>query len=153
MANFRPVVFNIGGEKYGVYIGDVRGIERMQEISRNVIIDGAHNSDGAQVLAKEIKKFGGNVTAIIGVMKDKNYSEVLKTILPYCKNAVAVEVMGLPRSLSAEELAKTANDYCECIPINEYIAAIDKAVEISGGNPIFVFGSLYLAADIRKIFK
>ncbi|MBQ4068348.1 MAG: chemotaxis protein CheW [Lachnospiraceae bacterium] len=34
MANFRPVVFNIGGEKYGVYIGDVRGIERMQEISR-----------------------------------------------------------------------------------------------------------------------
>lgn len=34
MANFRPVVFNIGSEKYGVYIGDVRGIERMQEISR-----------------------------------------------------------------------------------------------------------------------
>jgi len=128
---------------------------RMEKVSDNplIIIDGAHNSDGAQVLAKEIKKFGGNVTAIIGVMKDKNYGEVLKTILPYCKNAVAVEVMGLPRSLSAEELAKTANNYCECIPINDYTAAIDKAVEISGGNPIFVFGSLYLAADIRKIFK
>lgn len=128
---------------------------RMEKVSDNplIIIDGAHNSDGAQVLAKEIKKFGGNVTAIIGVMKDKNYGEVLKIILPYCKNAVAVEVMGLPRSLSAEELAKTANNYCECIPINNYSAAIDKAVEISGGNPIFVFGSLYLAADIRKIFK
>ena len=128
---------------------------RMEKVSDNplIIIDGAHNSDGAQVLAKEIKKFGGNVTAIIGVMKDKNYGEVLNTILPYCKNAVAVEVMDLPRSLSAEELAKTASSCCECIPINNYTAAIDRAIEISGGNPIFVFGSLYLAADIRKIFK
>ena len=34
MANYKPVVFNIGNEKYGVNISEIRGIERMQEIIR-----------------------------------------------------------------------------------------------------------------------
>lgn len=128
---------------------------RMERVSEKplIIIDGAHNSDGAQVLAKEIKKFSGNVTAIIGVMKDKNYGDVLKTVLPYCKNAVAVAVQNLPRSLSADELAETAKKYCSSITADNYDDAIKKAIKLSDGNPIFVFGSLYLAADIRKKFK
>lgn len=128
---------------------------RMEVVSRSplIIIDGAHNPDGALVLSKELKKFGGDVTAIIGVMKDKNYERVLELTLPYCKNAVAVSVENLPRSLSAEELSNAASKICPCVVAENYTQAVEKAVEISKGNPIFIFGSLYLAADIRKIFK
>lgn len=114
-----------------------------------VIIDGAHNPDGAFVLANEIKKFSGEVVAIIGMMKDKDFEEVLKTTLPYVKKAIAVEVENMPRSLKANELKSVAKKYCKCDMAESY----EKAIEMAGDNPIFIFGSLYLAADMRKFFK
>ena len=114
-----------------------------------VIIDGAHNPDGAFVLANEIKKFSGEVVAIIGMMKDKDFEEALKTTLPYVKKAIAVEVKNMPRSLKANELKSVAEKYCKCDMAESY----EKAIEMAGDNPIFIFGSLYLAADMRKFFK
>jgi dihydrofolate synthase/folylpolyglutamate synthase len=114
-----------------------------------VIIDGAHNPDGAFVLANEIKKFSGEVVAIIGMMKDKDFEEVLKTTLPYVKKAIAVEVKNMPRSLKANELKSVAEKYCKCDMAESY----EKAIEMARDNPIFIFGSLYLAADMRKFFK
>lgn len=118
-----------------------------------IILDGAHNPDGAKVLSEELKKHQGKITAIIGMMKDKDYKEVLKTTLPFCKNAVCVGVENLPRSLSADELLMSAKEFCFCQTASNYNDAIKKAKEISAGNPIFIFGSLYLAADIRKLLK
>lgn len=128
---------------------------RMEIISENplVVLDGAHNPDGAKALKKELLKHSGDVTAIIGMMKDKDYHEFLKTTLSYCKNAVAVEVMGMPRSLSSEELCETADKYCKTTIAKSYSEAIEKAKTLSGGKPIFVFGSLYLASAIRNILK
>lgn len=128
---------------------------RMEIISEKplVVLDGAHNPDGANVLKKELLKHSGEVTAIIGMMKDKDYPEFLKTTLSCCENAVAVEVRGMPRSLSAEELCETANKYCKATMARSYTEAIEKARFLSGQKPIFVFGSLYLASEIRKILK
>lgn len=128
---------------------------RLEVVSKSplVVIDGAHNPDGASVLAKELKKIDGEVTAIIGMMKDKNYKEVLSVTLSLCKNAVAVEVENIPRSLTAEELKITAEEFCFTLKAANYDDAIIKARELSGGKPIFVFGSLYLAAQMRKKLK
>ena len=38
------------------------------------------------------------------MMKDKDSDEFLKTTLGFCKNAIAVEVFGMPRSLNARQL-------------------------------------------------
>lgn len=128
---------------------------RMEVISENplVVLDGAHNPDGAEVLSKELSEYSGEVTAIIGMMKDKDYTEFLKTTLLHCKNAVAVAVEGMPRSLDAKELCNTASKFCDCKVEENYEEAIKKAVAISNKNPIFVFGSLYLASAIRPILK
>lgn len=122
---------------------------RMEVVSKKpfIIIDGAHNPDGACALSKELKKFGGQAVALIGMMRDKDFEEVLKTTLPFCKKAIAVEVENLPRSLKAEELKSAAQKYCHCVVASNYKQALDMA----GDNPLFIFGSLYLAADIRKI--
>lgn len=128
---------------------------RLEVVSKNplIVIDGAHNPDGAEVLKKELQKYGGKATAIIGVMRDKNYKEVLSATLPYCKNAVAVKVENLPRSLPALELKKVAEEFCYTTLADNYTEALKIAKELSDENPIFIFGSLYLAADIRKILK
>jgi folylpolyglutamate synthase/dihydropteroate synthase len=95
-------------------------------------------------------KFDGKITAIIGMMADKDCDEVLAKTLRFCKKAVAVEVEGMPRSLKAEELKQKAKKYCETEIAQNYQEAIEKA---KGEDVIFVFGSLYLASAMREKLK
>ena len=115
-----------------------------------VILDGAHNPDGANALGNALKKYNGKVTAIIGMMKDKDCKEVLKRTLPYCKKAIAVEVENLPRAMKKEELKDLAINYCNTVTAENYDEAIKTA---SNDEVIFVFGSLYLASGIREKLK
>lgn len=128
---------------------------RMEVVSKKplIIIDGAHNPDGAAVLSRELRKFSGEAVAIIGMMRDKNYKEVLAETLKYCRYAIAVGVENMPRSLSANELCSVAGEHCECVRADNYEDALNKAIAIANENPVFVFGSLYLATDIRKKLK
>ena len=128
---------------------------RAEIICRNplVVLDGAHNPDGARAIAEIMKKYGGRITAVIGMMRDKDYDAVLKETLPYCKAAVAVTVENMPRSLKCEKLAAAANRYCPCVTAASYGAAIEKSHLSAGDDPIFVFGSLYLAGGIRGKLK
>ena len=125
---------------------------RMEVISKApiVIVDGAHNPDGADALAKTMTAYKGKITAIIGMCADKDCEMVLKTLLPYCSRAVAVEIDGMPRSLKAEELCLMAQKYCSCETADNYTDAINK---VSGEDVVFVFGSLYLASGIRQKLK
>lgn len=128
---------------------------RAEIISREplTVLDGAHNPDGAEALCKIMKKYGGRITVVIGMMRDKDYETVLKRTLPYCKSAVAVTVENMPRSLDAGKLAATANKYCPCTAAENYDAAIESSRLSAGDDPVFVFGSLYLAGGIREKLK
>ena len=122
---------------------------RLEIISEKplVLLDGAHNPDGARVLAKEIGKLAEKPVAIIGMMRDKSACEVLETVLKNCKSAIAVAVPNNPRSFKAEELCLTAQKYCPCITADSLPSALEKAE----GEDIAVFGSLYLASSIRPL--
>ena len=127
---------------------------RMEKVSNDpiVIIDGAHNPDGATALIKELKKCGEKATCIVGMCKDKNYEEFLKTTLQYAKNVVVVEIENNPRTLSLDEIFATASKYSETEKAGNYEIAIEMAKRKADKNPIFIFGSLYLASGIRPYF-
>lgn len=118
-----------------------------------VVLDGAHNPHGAAALSALMKEYKGRITAIVGVMRDKDYNAVLKKTLPHCKAALAVTVEAMPRALSGEKLAEAANAFCPCSFAESYGAAIEAAFKTACGEPIFVFGSLYLAGGIRELLK
>ncbi len=118
----------------------------MLSVKPLVMLDGAHNIDGALVLARELSKLKEKPTAIIGMMRDKNVEEVLSVTLKYCKNAVAVTVPHNPRSLKSEELCRIAEKYCPC----ERAENIDDALEKTKKEDRVIFGSLYLASAIRE---
>lgn len=117
------------------------------------VLDGAHNPDGAAALADELSKLGDNTVAVIGMMKDKAYDEVLRITLRHCKAAVAVEVRDMPRSLTAQQLKTAAEKYCECITAEDYSSAIALSRKIAAQSPVAIFGSLYLASGIRRELK
>ena len=127
---------------------------RFEVASRNplIVIDGAHNPDGADALCVALKEYNNN-TAIIGVMADKNYQEVLAKTLPFCKNVVCVKP-DIPRALEAENLATVSKRYCKNVFLVDSLQdAVKLAKNKSEDNPIFVFGSLYLASEIRPLLK
>ena len=126
---------------------------RLEVVSQNplIVIDGAHNPDGANALCEALKD-SENITAIIGVMRDKNYKDVLSKTLPFCKNVICAKP-NIPRALPTDELANAAKYYSKNVFEAESLQnAIQLAKEKSKGNSIFIFGSLYLASEIRPFF-
>ncbi len=132
---------------------------RLEVISENplAVLDGAHNPDGGAVLKNALLPYNGEITAVIGMMRDKSVDEFLSLILPMCKNVIAVRAADNPRALDAEEMRAAALKYhsnvCTAADVSD---AVKKAKKLSCGAPVFVFGSLYLAAAARdeliKIF-
>lgn len=119
-----------------------------------VIIDGAHNPAAAAELYKFMKPYAGRITAVFAAMRDKDYTAVMEKLFPLCKSVVLTDMPDLPRAERAKKLAETAVKYSSSVfTASNPSAALEKAVEISDKGPIFAFGSLYLAAQIRKIFK
>jgi len=111
-----------------------------------VLLDGAHNPHGAAALAKVLREHKG-AAAIIGMMADKNCEEVLSKTLPYLSKVITVTVDN-PRALSATELVRIAIKYCP-----DVMAAkdTDEALALTRGeSEVFIFGSLYLASEIRE---
>ena len=134
----------------------VQGLKRVKHPARleafndgKVIVDGAHNPDGAQSLSDFLSEvnFKGNI--LFGGMKDKNIDEVAKILAPFADKIFTVTIKDNPRAQTAEELKSIFSIYSNNVyAINSY----DEAFNLSVDTPLVVCGSLYLAADVRKRF-
>ncbi len=113
-----------------------------------VIIDGAHNPDGANVLKDAMLSLDGKITAIVGMLKDKDCENFLKTVIPLCDEVLCVTVPLNPRSMSGEELSQLAQKYCDKVKVCETIEQAFETVK-NTKNKVLVFGSLYLASAVR----
>lgn len=83
---------NITVENLKVGIASTAFPARMEILSKKplIILDGAHNVDGARVLRETIKPYGGKIIAICGMLKDKDYNGVLELIAPLCRKIITV---------------------------------------------------------------
>lgn len=126
---------------------------RLEIVSRSplVIVDGAHNPDAAEVLARFIRDLGGEVTFVCAMMRDKNVSDFIKTVAD--KNSVFIATgIDIPRCMDAIELERIARgSFKKTYVEKEVETALKRAEETN--NPVFVVGSLYLASKVRKIYK
>ena len=136
----------------------VKGIENASFPARlenflggKIVLDGAHNPDGAAALAEEIKVSRAPKTAIIGMMQDKDIDEVLKLTLPHFRRVITVNASEIPRTVNAESLAEMAKKYCKnTVCAKDFKEALSLALAEEDCQ-IFIFGSLYLASNIRPL--
>lgn len=123
---------------------------RMEQIGDNVLIDGGHNEECSRALSSVLKSEYSDkeITAVIGMMADKDCEKYLSNVLPYCKNVIFTKPDN-PRSESPERLSQYSKKYIDkiSIEINPKIA-YHKAVENS--QFVLVCGSFYLISDIFK---
>lgn len=134
----------------------VRWRGRLEVIQRDplIVLDGAHNPSGAQVvfdfLHSQIHDCPGRkLILVVGMMRDKNHQEFLRVFLPLVDCLILTQPR-MERAVSVDEL-KQAIDRAELIPclLPDSWDAFCQAKEIA--NPldlICVTGSLFLVGEV-----
>lgn len=128
---------------------------RLEVLKRNptFLIDGAHNVQGINQLAKALKLFNYDKLILgIGILKDKDVSHMVELLAPMADMIVVTEVK-MPRKLEAEELANEIKKYNKNVFVEKEVKdAINKAIELATDADLIVFGgSLYLIGEVRTL--
>lgn len=115
-----------------------------------VLLDAAHNVDGAKALAAYLGRWHPErPTLVIGVMRDKDVEGIIGALLPLVSSVVATAA-NTPRALPARELAARIAACGPAIPVRpepDPVTAVEEA--LSAGNTVCVTGSIFLIGAVR----
>ena len=126
---------------------------RLEVLWRNpmVILDGAHNPDGARVLAEAMRHVPRrHLICVLGILGDKAYKEATSIIAPMC-DQVIVTRPDTPRALDLGALADEVGRYVPKVVVEPDIGkALDAALaKASPQDAVLCCGSLYLVGPAR----
>lgn len=117
-----------------------------------VLIDGAHNVDGARTLRKALEQLFtyGKLILVIGMLADKEREKVLELLAPLA-DALVVTRPNSPRAENWEELASLGSRYVKEVIVQPDIHdAIEEALAMAGAEDLVcITGSLYMVAEAR----
>lgn len=142
-------------------MGSVRWPGRFEVVSKDplVIIDGAHNPDGIRALSHNLQEYcpGEKFIFITGILKDKDYQEMLREMLPFADSFVTIAADN-PRAMSARECAEAIRacgfDGEVLVPTDTRQAvsvALQRAQEKRIG--VCAFGSLYSVGSLHAFIQ
>lgn len=126
---------------------------RMEIISRSpvIMLDGGHNPECAAALENVLVRFADDksITALIGMMADKDTKDYLAAILPHCKTAVFTKPSN-PRAEDENVLLREGKCFCrDVVSVKDPKDAYKKARSlVKNGDMLLVCGSFYLLSDI-----
>jgi dihydrofolate synthase / folylpolyglutamate synthase len=118
-----------------------------------VLLDGAHNPQGAETLAEFLENDFARrpVTLVFAAMRDKPVRELLSPLARLVSRFIATEVASSPRTLSAATLAGVAREIwspADVIEEKRLPDALALAREVTPPDgAILVSGSLYLVGE------
>jgi dihydrofolate synthase/folylpolyglutamate synthase len=127
---------------------------------QRVLMDAAHNIDGATALADHLRRWHPERPALVfGVMHDKDVDAMLRALIPAVSSLTATAAP-TPRAMPPEELARRARQIAGelahsgaavDIPIT-VVTDPDEAVDIalSRTSTVCVAGSIFLAGAVRE---
>ncbi|KAI0537187.1 folylpolyglutamate synthase-like protein [Xylaria digitata] len=142
-------------------------IEKITKRQKDILLDGAHNPQSAEVLSafveKRLRAPLQKVTWVLAATEGKDISEMLKKLLRDGDNVAVVEfgpVDGMPwvRPTKSATILQTINK----IGIStgslqnsqdDVMKALTWASEISREAPLVVAGSLYLVSNVLKLLR
>lgn len=131
---------------------------RMEKVADEplVILDGAHNQQGVEMLEKNLKTLfpGKKLNFLVGMMQDKAYRKMIRLMEPMADRFLLL-APNSERALDAQTLKeKLAEEGIDA----QAFAAPQEAAEYIRHNLakeeiVVVFGSLYLVGDMKQAFE
>ncbi len=121
-----------------------------------VIIDGAHNLDAAKRLSLFLKDFAEArpITLVIGILDDKPYAAMLRSLLPLADRVIFTQPQ-IDRRLSAKTLYDLSRTVFPEKPfaaemVDNVKDAVARAIKTTPPeNIVCIAGSLYVAGEAR----
>ena len=147
--------FNISYKNVREGLLNVKRPARFELLSEKpvFIADGSHNAAAIDAMLFSLKEMfpDKKFIFITGVLRDKDYEEMLEPVLGLGKVFFTVtphSPRGLPADKLAYYLANRGVEACSCDSVNE---AVDKALDAAGEDDVIVaFGSLYYMGELRN---
>lgn len=128
-------------------------------LSPRVLLDGAHNPEGAGALAKALTNVYGyrKLCLMIGMLATKKHRDYLRHILPLADSVIVTEP-NWGKKMDAEQLAKLAEEVAnelnlriEIVVESDWRSALRQLIGMTDKDDLAVVsGTLYLISDVRS---
>jgi dihydrofolate synthase/folylpolyglutamate synthase len=128
---------------------------RLEAVGRNplVLLDGAHNEEGARALASYVRDFvRGPLVLVFAMLKDKAVDKAVRLLFPRPRRVVLTSIPSA-RAASPAEVAALARPFRDKILIEPDLReaiALAKA-EAGPRGTVLIAGSLYLVGEVKKL--
>ena len=120
---------------------------------REVLLDAAHNVDGAQALAAYLATEPQRPALVIGVMRDKDIEGILAALLPVVSSVIATAAP-TPRAIPARDLTNRIAAMGARVPVRvepDPTSAVEQALAAS--STVCVAGSIFVVGAVRDALR
>ncbi|MBJ6765736.1 bifunctional folylpolyglutamate synthase/dihydrofolate synthase [Myxococcaceae bacterium JPH2] len=131
---------------------------RLEEVGQSptVVVDGAHNPAGVQVLLEALRALypGRRLRLVFGVVADKDRGPMLRALFPLA-TSVDLTPLETPRSLAPERYVDEARALCPEVRVHgSLVDALATARSRSGPDDVVLCtGSLFLVGRVKALPK
>ena len=126
------------------------------KVTPEIIIDGAHNLMAARKLGKFLMQEYSHkkITLVIGILDDKPFESILRSLLPSCARVVLTEP-DIDRSLSPEKLMTFTQSFVsDTVIIKNVASAVRHAIKITQPDSVIcIAGSLYVVGEAKQALE
>jgi dihydrofolate synthase / folylpolyglutamate synthase len=130
----------------------VRWPGRLERVAPDVLLDCAHNVEGARALAAALPALAGGcpVALVLSIVRDKDTAGIVGALAPAVSAVIATQ-SGSARALPVHELERVARHHCghtKAAP--DPVVALALARRLVGhGGLVVVAGSIFLVGELR----
>ena len=119
--------------------------------NNRLIVDGGHNISASLSIANWIKNQNQEVNLIVGMMKDKEHIEFIKSFRNIVNSITLIDIPNQDGAISKEDLESKFNDLNLNIKRSQSIESAIKSLSKNENTITVCVGSLYLAGEILKL--
>lgn len=131
---------------------------RLQLVTRpsgqQILLDGAHNVAGAEVLAAALKEHfsSAKLSLVFGILRDKDWAAMCKILAPLAGHILLVPVHS-ERSATPQELMEICRRANPTARVQEYPSLRAALPDISKDSFVVIAGSLYLIGEAMELLQ
>ena len=154
-------IFKVKDESIKKGVQDIKLKGRLQEIksgklkkligNNRLIIDGGHNISASFSISKWAKTQNEEVNLIIGMMKDKEHYEFVKSFETVVKSITLIDIPNNEGAIFKEDLKNKLNGIKIKFHLSDSIEESIKSFSTQEKSIILCVGSLYLCGEILKL--
>ena len=119
--------------------------------NNRLIIDGGHNISASLSIANWIKNQNQEVNLIVGMMKDKEHIEFIKSFRNIVNSITLIDIPNQDGAISKENLESKLKELNLNIKKSHSIESAIKSLSKNVNTITVCIGSLYLAGEILKL--